>query len=192
VVGDLTSPIATEAFGVNVMLKRGVSWMALPLGVCAVVGLVYRAQKPERDARAVYFDVVVKIKNGVCGYTSEEGFWTGDVAGLCELGVISREVAEADTAPLKPLVDRPRPYHGYFVVAMESSASSGGDWTQSDVLKGKRRGRNYGVCVYPAEDRRPDLPVYLVQPSGIYRKASEGNKPILQWPKDRSGWSIVD
>lgn len=165
--------------------------MALPIGICAAIGLFYWAGKLNRDASAVYFDVVVRIKNSSCGYTAEEGAWNGDIAGLYELGVISREVAEADSAPLKPLVDRPRPYHGYFVVAMESSASNG-DWSQSDTLKGKLRSRSYGVCVYPAEDRRPDLPVYLVHPSGIHRKASLGNKPILQWPKDRSDWSIVD
>src|SRR5438045_5872144 len=57
-------------------------------------------------------------------------FWTGDVAGLYytrpnsspvgpEIKLIERAIAEADAAPLKPLVPVPVPYHGYLFRALE-------------------------------------------------------------------------
>jgi len=57
-------------------------------------------------------------------------FWTGDVAGLYytrpntsppgpEIQLIERAIAEADAAPLKPLVPQPVPYHGYLFRALE-------------------------------------------------------------------------
>jgi hypothetical protein len=60
-------------------------------------------------------------KNGV------NDFWTGDVSGLYSLDVgdgplklIPREVAEADAAPLKPLVPSPVPFKGYLFRALEA------------------------------------------------------------------------
>jgi hypothetical protein len=59
-------------------------------------------------------------KNGV------NDFWTGDISGLYSLDVgagalqlIPREIAEADAAPLKPLVPAPVPYKGYLFRVLE-------------------------------------------------------------------------
>lgn len=148
----------------------------------------YLMTQGERDTHAVWHDIVVPIKNAGCG-VNQEGSWTGDITELYRLGIISRDVAEADIAPLKPLVDKPRPYHGYFVVAMDSGPGDDG-WTPVSV-KGNLRSSSWGVCVFPATADRPDLPVILICSGGIHTRASEGNKPILSWPKERSGWAIA-
>ena len=45
---------------------------------------------------SIYMDAVIHLKGG----GPESGYWVGDVTELYRLGIISREVAEADTAPL--------------------------------------------------------------------------------------------
>lgn len=49
-------------------------------------------------------------------------YWTRDVAGLFRNGLIPRKMAEADVAPIRPLVTKPVPYHGYFLRAIEANA----------------------------------------------------------------------
>lgn len=119
-----------------------------------------------------------------------EGYWTGDVAGLFERGKIPREIAEADSRPLKPLVDRPHPYHGYLFVALESGPGP------EDIpisLKGVKISKDTcAFCAYPME-KGANRPVYLVGPSGQFRKVVEDGIPVLEWPKDlRKSWWIVD
>ena len=48
-----------------------------------------------------------------------DDFWTGDVAGLFRLGLIQREVADADANPLFPLLTGPISFHGYYVAALQ-------------------------------------------------------------------------
>jgi len=50
-------------------------------------------------------------------------FWTGDVAGLHRYQLIPRELAEADAAPLNPLVPSPVPYRGYYFRALLTDGS---------------------------------------------------------------------
>lgn len=82
---------------------------------------------------------------------NEEGFWVGDVTENYRLGKISRALAEADTAPLNPLVPKPVPIHGYYVRVMDSGASFQND--QPPVsFKGMKRCRdNFAILIYPAE-----------------------------------------
>jgi hypothetical protein len=149
--------------------------------------------RSESDSSAVYFRAVVALKSPVI---SEEGdFWVGDVAELYRLGMISKDVAEADTAPIKPLVEKPKPFRGYFVRAMESAPSPSLDNPGTISLKGKTKSRGTSAfCIYPAEGGKPERYVYIVCPWGIFRKPSEGNKPILAWPigDARHPWAIVD
>lgn len=144
------------------------------------------------DVSKVYREAVTKLKHG----TKESGFWIGDVTELFRMGVISREVAEADTAPLTPLVAQPKPFHGYFLRAMTSGPALDGTWTPIAFAKGKTGSlETFGVCVYPAVNGEGDLSVYLVCPLGVFRKTSEGTFPILDWPgniRGASGWSMVD
>jgi len=123
------------------------------------------------------------------------GYWTGDVTELYRLGLMLRSVAEADTAPLKPLVDRPRPLQGYLFVALETGPSPD-DWNSETLsLKGMSRSRDtYAFCAYPAEATRKDLPIYIACPFGVFVSRDEAKKPITQWPTGnwRSEWAIVD
>ena len=149
----------------------------------------------EERNRSVYLDAVRHLKGG--GYP-ESGYWVGDVTELYRLGIISQEVAEADTAPLKPLVDRPRPYAGYYIRAMLSGPTlrSGVDWnTETTSFKGLKTNKvTSAFCIYPAKAGRPDLPIYITCPVGIFMKPSEGNQPILEWPSGdwRRVWAMVD
>lgn len=148
------------------------------------------------DEIAVYYNAVGALKGG--GLLSEDlEYWVGVVTELYRFGNISRELAEADTAPLNPLVDHPRPFHGYYVRAMDSGPSPTILSEENILFKGKTRVKGTSAfCIYPAENSGSDLPIYIVCPWGVFRKATDGNEPVLSWPKDirnfESGWSIVD
>src|SRR6185295_18834372 len=157
--------------------------------IIAVALLKYSSGEPDPHAGWT----LVRVLHG----SNEPGnYWVGDVTERYRLGMIPREVAEADVAPLVPLVGNPRPYRGYLICAMESGPSPEGNWTPMPLKGLSRCKETYATCIFPAVDRRPDLPVYLICPWGVFRKQSEGNKPVLNWPKDirdfSSGWAIVD
>ena len=86
--------------------------LGLAIGVPKLI-----AWRQARERKAVYDEIVRPLYRPA---PNEEGYWVGDVAELFRLGLISRELAEADTAPLNPLVPKPVPFHGYYVRAMES------------------------------------------------------------------------
>jgi hypothetical protein len=144
------------------------------------------------NSNVVYREAVLKVK---CG-PDKDGYWVGDVAQLYRLGTISKEVAEADAAPLSPLIDRPRPFHGYLLRAMESGPAEDADWSPTPIKGANHSRATFGICVYPAGDDWKGLPVFLVCPRGVFSKMSDGNKPILAWPKEirslSSGWAIID
>jgi len=148
-----------------------------------LVGVAVFNWLTEPDPQAIFRDAVQKLKSPLLN--AQGDYWVGDVAELYRLGRVSRRVAEADTAPIKPLVERPRPLHGYFVRAMESgpdpNSATGGDTVP---LKGKTQYRGTSAfCIYPASAGK-DLSVWIVCPTGIFRKPAEGNAPVLEWPKD--------
>ena len=106
-------------------------------------------------------------------------FWTSDLAGLWHQGRrIPRELAEADAAPLKPLVRSPRSYHGYFFVAMEPGDTDEG----------------YRIYAYPEEYGVSGRRTYLVTYLGIFF-ADLGGKPVprsMSWEELRREWWIID
>ena len=88
-------------------------------------------------------------------------YWTADVTGLWHVKqLIEREVAEADAAPLKALVDEPVPYHGYYFVALERDLYVAGAYPGNEYYKGDtdnsglkvHNPRRFGFCAYPAHD----------------------------------------
>src|SRR5262245_25582864 len=122
--------------------------MAALLVIAALLaGLATLAEKKNRS---IYMDAVIRLKGG--GY-SDQGFWVGDVTEFYRLGLISKEVAEADTAPLKPLIGLPRPYQGYYVRAMLSGPClrPGADWnTEITSFKGQTTNKETcAFCIYP-------------------------------------------
>jgi hypothetical protein len=123
----------------------------------------------------------------------ENEYWVGDVAEQFRLGRVSKEIAAADGSPIKPLVDRPQPFHGYLVRAMNSGPDL--DWNVIS-LKGKNVSKEtYGFCIYPAESNKK-LRTYLVCPWGIFGNLTDENRPVLDWPRDirsyQSGWCLID
>lgn len=145
------------------------------------------------DTRTVFLEAVNPLKGWqqsgfrYRNWVDQEGWWVADVTELYRHEVITRRVAEADTSPKEPLIDRPRAFHGYFVRAMES----GPDASLKGNIKSKE---SFAFCIYPAEAERRDLPVWIVCPLGIFMKQNDGNVPIKDWPvgKWRQDWAIVD
>ena len=124
----------------------------------------------------------------------KNGYWVGDVAGLHDLSGLPREIAEADAAPIVPLVPKPKPYHGYLFIALESLPS--GD-LNVDVARERTKGQtfdgeSFAFCAYPAASG-PNKSVLLVS-FGTFRKVMDGGIPVKKWPSKilESGWGIID
>ena len=165
------------------------------VSLAAIVFFLLQSQAP-RESEIIFHQAVVRLANAPHGVsTPEEGFWVGDVTDLYRLGVIPLELAQADTAPLKPVVPTPKPFHGYHVVAMHS-APHPTDWnTQTIPLKGRTRSKdNFAFCIYPIGDGPKHRYVYLVTRMGMFGRPSTSDQPVLEWPtgKWRNEWSIID
>lgn len=117
-----------------------------------------------------------------------DGAWTGDVTEFYRMGAIRRAVAEADAAPIRPLVEKPRPYHGYYFVAMETGPGNSDD--PVPLKPGPRSRESFAFCAFPAKEG-PDQQVWLVCPTGFFGRRMEGGKPVLHWPSPKEmqqGW----
>lgn len=140
-----------------------------------------------------------------------QDYWTGDVAGLyyviskgngMAIHLIPRELAEADAAPLNPLVPAPVPYHGYLFRAM--------DWDDTgdkpEALKQDTDGtgalhhiEKVAWCAYPSVPGETGkwTYCYALGMDGSYRLMGTHNngQPVRRWPKgggNTAGWSIID
>jgi len=175
--------------------KRKIAWIAFVLLLAAFNAVVFLLPRESQDHAAVFREAVMGLKNlAHRGGWSNEGAWVGDVTELYRLGVITRGVAEADIAPLRPLVPKPRPFHGYQVVAMET-APGGQDWNKETVsLKGLTRCKeNFAFCIYPIEAGKRRW-VYIVTSMGMFGREATSNQPVLKWPTGdwRQEWAIID
>jgi len=130
-------------------------------------------------------------------------FWTGDVAGLYSLSppnalgphesikLITRELAEADAAPLKPLVPTPRPYHGYLFRAMVTDENGIPYASPSGMPDGQGAAYNnskFGFCAYPADPGTGMHTFTVNEGNTIFKLALPG--PILKHPDD-TFWSLL-
>ncbi len=115
-------------------------------------------------------------------------FWTGDVAGLWRFGLIPRAIAEADAAPIEPLVPEPRPYHGYFFRALrwDDSESPPVDYRQDTDGSGQkvRHTSRFGFCAYPASYGRTGGAAVIVNEENDQRWWNRAVPP-WNWPSDR-------
>jgi hypothetical protein len=137
-----------------------------------------------------------------------QDYWTGDVAGLYyvsvegkEIQLISRELAEADAAPLKPLVPAPVPYHGYLFVAMDWDDT--GDKPEAlkqdtDGTGAVRHREKAAWCAYPSVPGRTGnwTYFYAIGMDGeccLLGTYNEG-RLVRRWPKGggKAAWSIID
>ena len=117
-------------------------------------------------------------KNGVSDY------WTGDVAGLLQYGLIDRALAEADAKPLAPLCPRPIAWHGYICAAMKV------DGPPSPIDKSSPfPPAEWAICLYPAEPGRTGKYMYIIGSVGGRRRSLADRPPPTAWPAD-SEWRL--
>lgn len=120
-------------------------------------------------------------------------FWTGDVAGLFRFGLIDREVAEADAAPLQSLVPTARPYHGYFLCVLvtdETGAPYAGPSDGKDRRGAVYNTSKFGFCAYPANYPTSGRWTFIVNEGNTIFKQDAGGKPVLRYPLD--SWNPSD
>jgi hypothetical protein len=117
-------------------------------------------------------------------------FWTGDVSGLHTFGLLDRAVAEADVAPLSPLVSKPVPYHGYYFMALEGDDGhvntdfSNKMDTGGNVQMGKVHHLNrYSFCAFPEIQGVTGRRIYIVNENRTVF-FSEKVQPPKSWPND--------
>jgi hypothetical protein len=123
-------------------------------------------------------------------------FWTGDVAGLyflspagLPLALIPQDIAEADGKPLRPVVREPKPYHGYFFVALdldESLQSPGVYREDTDGVSGKVHNRSrFGFCAYPADPGYSGRCAIIVnENNSLFWYSEWSGPPPTAWPGD--------
>jgi len=117
-----------------------------------------------------------------------DDFWTGDVAGLYSYGLIPREVAEADAAPLKPLVPKPVPYRGHFFKALtaDGQKSPPEPYAQvTDKASGRvHHSRSFGFTAYPAEPGVTGRRYWVINENNtVFPRMAEGSPPV-NFPTD--------
>jgi hypothetical protein len=123
-----------------------------------------------------------------------QDFWTGDVAGLYStiagagpMKLIDRALAEADARPLKGLVPKPIPYHGYYFLALdvdESETPPESYRQDTDKKSGKvHHLSKFGFCAYPAG---PDTghEVWIINEGNTAFLRRDIASPPRSWPSD--------
>jgi hypothetical protein len=171
-------------------IKDRTVWLALA-GLLGLYG-VYAIQNwwHARTIRVLGEDVLRPLR---VPHLNDDGFWVGDITENYRLGKISRELAEADTAPLNPLVPKPVPLHGYFVRIMDSGPSFE-DNKPPVSFKGMKRCRdNFAILFYPAE-HGPGKYSFIQSRLGDYRRDDDW-VPTFGYPTDqerKAHWAIVD
>jgi len=118
-----------------------------------------------------------------------EDFWTGDVAGLLKFGMIPRELAEADLAPLQALVPKPIPYHGYYfkvLIADNFETPPVAYRQETDKTSGKvHHLTKFGFVAIPADRGTSGKRFYVVNENNTIFPTIE-NMPAapVDWPTD--------
>jgi hypothetical protein len=181
----------------NKTIGNGLLLVGVALVILSALGFFAFRKWQTRRAQIAVWDLVSTLQKQIQapGVRKLGHYWTDDVATLHSLGLITKEAAEADARPKSRPLGGPRPYHGYYMVAMDSGPGNEPPYKPVSLTDGKVHQETFGICVFPAHRTGPDYPVYLVCPWGRYRKASESNQPILRWPSQvemGKDWGIVD
>lgn len=116
-------------------------------------------------------------------HRDETGFWVGDITENYRLGKISRQLAEADTAPLNPLVPKPVPIHGYYVRVMDTGPSFQTGQSPMSFKGMKRCPDNYAILIYPTE---PGPGKYtFIYAAGFTLRRNDAWAPTFSFPTDQ-------
>ena len=117
-----------------------------------------------------------------------QDFWTGDVAGLYKWGLIPREVAEADVAPVEPLCPKPIPYRGYYFARLDVDRSAPIDdriYRRDTDGSGRKvhHPSRFGFCAFPAEPGVSGRSSFFINEGNtIFKRA--GSERQKAWPED--------
>jgi hypothetical protein len=117
-----------------------------------------------------------------------QDYWTGDVAGLYKFGLIPREIAEADAAPLVPLIPQPIPYKGCFfrtLRADESETPPAPYQEDTDGRSGKVHSRmRFGFVAYPAGGMTASRRMWIINENHTPFGHEATSPPPQNWPPD--------
>ena len=180
---------------------------AAVVGLAIVGYLQWTDQTIPQNERAAYHALrSLASANADFRATDRDGnqvndFWTGDVAGLyylrpntgkedAEIRLIPREIAEADAAPLKPLVPTPVPYRGYLFRALDEVEFLQG--TDERFYKVDTGGKppmgkvhnmsKFGFVAFPIDYPRTGRTTFLIDENyGIVRIEADG-QALTTWP----------
>ena len=118
-------------------------------------------------------------------------YWIGDVVGVfwSDPVDIQRDLANADAAPLTPLVPNPVPYHGYYFISIkhDNSRNPSKDYGQVKDTSGRRvlSLSQFAFCAYPVKYNWGYKLTFIInQDSEIYA-VDNGGKPVTVWPTDK-------
>ena len=187
-----------------------VATIILSLGVLASCDPIASNEQHASEAIRKIQEAVVAFRKDDADGNQVQDYWTADVTGLHTYGVLPKELAEADAAPLKPLVPTPKPYHGYYFIALE------GDDTvmpPNEVVnydppprayrkvtdqKGEKvhNYSYYGFCAYPAEYGKSGKQTFVVYEEGTVYKFDAKGEVTKLLPRGivrpEVGWSKAD
>jgi len=175
-------------------------WMGILVGMILLLGLslfmlpgVERAHLHSRQHNAYVCMGTLSVAEYDFREHDRDGngaqdFWTGDVAGLFKFGKIPRELAEADAAPLHPLVPAPVPYKGYLFKALLSDASETPPVSyrqETDIVSGKVHNlTKFGFVAFPADPLGDAQTIFIVNENNtIFPRRNTANPPT-DWPTD--------
>ena len=119
-------------------------------------------------------------------------FWTADVAGLYEHNLITREMAEADAAPIRKRVDFPIAFNGYLFQAILYDQD--GDRYQMDTDRNGamvKNNRRFGFIAYPDNDRESEKYSYYINESGIVYSIRTNGKYTSRWPQETIDEQVI-
>ncbi len=115
-------------------------------------------------------------------------FWTGDVSGLYRYGLIPRELAEADAAPLTPLVPEPVPYKGYLFKALildRSETPPVAYQQETDKRSGNvHHPMKFGFVAFPADPK--ERRCMVVNENNTVFPTTAFDAPPMDFPDDNN------
>ena len=148
--------------------------------------------KDEREAMSsltLVAHVEDSFKRGDHDTNGVKDFWTGDVSDLFRLynSAGNVTVAEADIAPLTPLVPQPVPWNGYYFVALSKGPDSYHEMHdyQTDTDNSGRKvhsKRRFGFCAYPAEYGLTGNFTFIINEENTVFRIDNGGKPLKDYP----------
>ena len=106
------------------------------------------------------------------------------------LGLVPKELAEADAASLRPLAEKPIPYKGYYFLALTHDEAMGHEvlMQETDGKSGKvHHPSMFSFCAYPAEHGVTGrMTYYLTSYRNFFGLDLEGKLPCGVCPSPRT------